>query len=75
MQHLRQRRGDIDEDFFRTRRGQPNRSPLSDRAVYDATDQTGHKGIAPADRNANANLRLGQGTLVLHSAVMGAQHC
>ena len=53
MQHLRHRRGDIEEDFFRTRRGQPNRSPLSDRAVYDASGQTAHKGITRADRDEN----------------------
>ena len=72
MQRLH-RRGDIEEDFFRTRREQPNRSPLSDRAVYDATDQTGHKGIARADRNAN--LHLGLRALRDQSAVMGAQFC
>jgi hypothetical protein len=72
MQHLRHRRGDIDEDFFRTRRAQPNRSPLSDPAIYNAPDQTGHKGIARADRDAI--LRPGLGTLVLdHSAAMGAK--
>jgi hypothetical protein len=73
MQHLRHRRGDIDEDFFRTRRDQPNRSPLNERAIYDAPDRTGHKGIARADRNAN--LRLGFRALRDHSAVMVAQLC
>jgi hypothetical protein len=56
-----------------TRRGQPNGSPLSERAVYDAPDQTSHKGIGRAVRNTN--LRLGFRALRNHSAVMGAQLC
>src|ERR1700738_2487231 len=76
MQNLRHRRGEIEEDFFRTRRGQPNRSPLSDRAVYDATDQTGHKRIARADRDANLRLGLGLGVFILdHSAAWGEKRC